>query len=45
MRIGALDHSAQLQFITFKILTYKISEYKQYKKNSYQFREKITAEI
>ena len=32
MEIGAWDRSTQLQFVIFKILTYKIFEYKQYKK-------------
>ena len=40
--IGAWDRLVQLYFVTFKILAYKISEQKQYKKYAYQFKEKIT---
>ena len=32
MGIGAWDRLAQLQFVMFKIFTYKISKQKQYKK-------------
>ena len=45
MEIGAWNCLAQLQFVTFKILAYKIFEQKQYKKYAYQFREKITEKI
>ena len=31
MEIGAWNRSTQLQFVTFKILAYKIFEQKQYK--------------
>ena len=46
MGIGAWDRLAQLQFVMFKIFTYKISRQKQYKKYTHQFKKKkITAKI
>ena len=39
MGIDAYDCVAQLQFVTFKIFTYKISKYKQYKKYTHQLKK------
>ena len=40
MGIGAWNPIIQLQFITFKILIYKISKQKQYKKYAHLFQRK-----
>ena len=40
MGIGVWDRLAQLQFVTFKILAYRISKQKQYKKYAHLFQRK-----
>ena len=40
MGISAWNRLIQLQFVTFKIFTYKISKQKQYKKYTHQFKKK-----
>ena len=44
MGLGVWDHSTQLQFVTFKIFAYKISEQKKIKKkkNPISSEKKIT---